>query len=316
MQKKITKVKTNRFHLLTRLLRLFRSGLWLLRLFRSGLWLLVLVGVIGAGAYYFEKHIARPPMLYQGVPRVENVNHPDTWFRILRNQGFILGYSDIRGNPLWVEYALTQTPVNAVSLKRPGRFEPDWRALMLITHQSYTKSGYDRGHMAPNHAISLLYGRQGQMDSFLMTNICPQKPKLNQKLWQRLEEMELNNFTRLSSKVWVITGPVFSGSRERLSSDWMVEIPDAFFKAYITEARADKPSISLGFIVPQSVSGKEALSQFITSIDEIEKQTGLDFFSELDDKTEAQLEASVAPKIWNVSSNRIQHKGKSQNTMP
>jgi endonuclease G len=97
----------------------------------------------------------------------------------------------------------------------------------------------------------------------------------------------------------VITGPVFSGMVERLSSDWTVEIPDAFYKIYITEAAPGKPPIALAFLIPQTVNGKEPLAQFVTSIDNIEAQTGLDFFAQLDDRTEAALEAAVKPQPWN-----------------
>jgi len=98
----------------------------------------------------------------------------------------------------------------------------------------------------------------------------------------------------------VITGQVFSGTVERLNSDWTVEIPDAFYKIYITEAFAGKPSIALGFLMPQTANGKEPLTQFVTSIDNIEALTGLDFFTQLDDRTEAALEATVEPQPWNL----------------
>jgi endonuclease G len=255
--------------------------------------------VLVLGAYGYEVKISRPALLYQGAPQAVSIK-VDTWFRVLRNHGFILGYSDVRGNPLWVEYALTATDESESSLKRPSRFQPDWRSINRVTHDSYDKSGYDRGHMAPNYAISHLYGKQGQADSFLMTNITPQKPKLNQRVWQRLEEVEIKHFARIFGKVWVITGPVFNGSIERLASDWKVEIPDAFYKIYVTEASSDKAAIALGFLIPQTVNGKESLAQFVIPIDEIEAQTGLDFLTELDDSIENKLEASVDPQPWNL----------------
>ncbi len=272
------------------------------RLFRLGrkypVLLLIIVG-LGLGSYGYEVKIARPALLYHGAPQALDAKNTDTWFRILRNHGFILGYSDLRGNPLWVQYALTPE-ADRPSLKRPNRFETDWRGINRVSHDSYQKSGYDRGHMAPNYAISRLYGREGQADSFLMTNITPQNPKLNQQLWQRLEEMEVKHFAKKFGKVWVITGPVFSGAVARLSSDWTVEIPDAFYKIYLTEAAADKPSIALAFLIPQTVNGNEPLAQFVTSIDTIEAQTGLDFFAQLDDRTEAALEAAVKPQPWGL----------------
>nr|WP_292429156.1 DNA/RNA non-specific endonuclease [Methylobacter sp.] len=144
------------------------------RLSRKHPVLLLVILVLGLGGYGYEVKIGRPALLYQETPKSSNAKNIDTWFRILRNDGFILGYSDLRGNPLWVEYALTAAKENGRSLKRPNRFETDWRSINRVSHDSYQHSGYDRGHMAPNYAMSRLYGREGQSDSFLMTNITPQ----------------------------------------------------------------------------------------------------------------------------------------------
>ncbi|MFZ2312258.1 MAG: DNA/RNA non-specific endonuclease [Methylobacter sp.] len=272
----------------------------LFRIGRSHPLLLLIILAFGLGGYAYEVKIARPALLYQGAPQSIAAKKFETWFRILRNHGFILGYSDLRGNPLWVEYALTAPTENTPPLKRPSHFETDVRSINRVSHDSYKQSGYDRGHMAPNYAMSHLYGKEGQADSFLMTNITPQKSKLNQKLWQRLEEVEIKYFAKTFGKVWVVTGPVFSGTVKRLTSDWTVEIPTAFYKIYISEATSNKPSIALAFLMPQTVNGKEPLAQFVTSIDNIEAQTGIDFFVELDDRVETPLEAAIKPQPWNL----------------
>jgi len=93
--------------------------------------------------------------------------------RVFRNEGFMVGYSEWRGNPLWVTYHLR--PISKMKkLKRPSRFKTDWRSFRRVSHNDYLKSGYDRGHMAPNYAISNVYGREGQLDTFVMSNITPQ----------------------------------------------------------------------------------------------------------------------------------------------
>ncbi|MDQ5939136.1 MAG: endonuclease mitochondrial [Pseudomonadota bacterium] len=251
--------------------------------------------------YGYEVLIARPALLYQGAPQAITTLNVNTWFRVFRNNGFIVGYSDWRGNPLWVEYSLAPVDENMPHLKRPSHFQTDWRSVNRVDHEDYTKSGYDRGHNAPNHAISMLYGRYGQADSFLMTNVSPQKAKLNQQVWQRLEEIELASFAKIFGKVWVITGPIFSENPERLSSSWRVAIPRAFYKIYVTEETDSKPAFALAFVVPQTVTGKEPLSSFITTIDAIEVQTGLDFLADFDDKIEAHLEGVVEVAPWNMN---------------
>jgi endonuclease G len=42
------------------------------------------------------------------------------------------------------------------------------------------------------------------------------------------------------------------------------------------------------------------LAQFVTNIDNIEAQTGLDFFSDLEDVTENELEATIEPQAWDL----------------
>lgn len=252
---------------------------------------------LAAGAWYaFEVKVARPQMVWMGEPQPADWKNPFTLTRTLRNHGFMLGYSDLRGNPLWVIYALTPPPADAEHLKRPSRFSSDWRGINRVSHEDYTGSGFDRGHMAPNHAISVLYGREGQSDSFRMTNITPQKASLNEKLWERLEALELEQFAKQFGKVWVLDGPIFDPPNERLHSSWRVEVPDAFYKIIV----APEAKKALAFIMPQSVRGDEPLDHYLTSVDSIEKRTGFDFFQELDDAEENRLEAEVDPAPWHL----------------
>jgi endonuclease G len=69
----------------------------------------------------------------------------------------------------------------------------------------------------------------------------------------------------------------------------------------VTEETESKPAFALAFIVPQSVTGKEPLSQFLTTIDAIELQTGLDFLRDFDDTFEAHLEGSIEAAPWNLA---------------
>ncbi|SFV62859.1 DNA/RNA non-specific endonuclease [hydrothermal vent metagenome] len=248
--------------------------------------------------YIYESKIARANATYMGVP--ESIGFSlNTFTRVFRNSDFMIGYSDYRGNPLWVTYALTPVPKDAKRLKRPSSFYKDWRNITQIEHSDYTHSGYDRGHMAPNYAISRLYGKSAQLETFDMTNITPQKPNLNRKLWQRLEKAEVSEFTKYFDKVWVFTGPIFDEKKETLKNSKYVEIPDAFFKIYIGVSK-NKEAKTLAFIMPQNVKGNESFMQFVTSIDEIEKQTGLDFLPNLEDTLETKLEKSKESEAWHL----------------
>lgn len=256
------------------------------------------LALIAASALYaYEVFHARPRMAYLGVPRATDWKQPRTWTHVLRNHGFMLGYSELRGNPLWVTFALRQAAHTGATHRRPGHFSADWRNLTRISPEDYTRSGYDRGHMAPNHAMDLLFSRPGQLDSFLMTNVVPQKPELNRKLWERLEEAEFDHFARLFDPVWVVTGPLFDARTERLKSAFRVEIPDAFFRIYAAPGASSEPRL-LAFVMPQDAPGNAPLDRFLTSVDTIEALSGLDFFHELEDAEEERLEAAIAADPW------------------
>lgn len=242
--------------------------------------------LLGGLFYAYEFFYARNTMVFAGIP-----SSKEHFTRIFRNDAYMVGYSDSKNNPLWVVYKLTSPDKNAPHLKRPENFKSDWRNFGLVTHEDYTHSGYDRGHMAPNHAIALLYGKEAQRQTFLMTNITPQKSILNQNLWQFLEEIELYKFTNNAKELWVFTGPLFDRKIKYLKKTSPIEIPDAFYKIYIKIEQSGHIK-TLSFIIPQTVKSNEKLETYIVSIDEVEKQSGFDFLKELD----AQLEESVEAK--------------------
>lgn len=258
--------------------------------------LLLIALLLGGLSYTYELFVARDTMVFQGIPKATE-NSWKTFTRIFRNDAYMVGYSDFRSNPLWVVYTLTSPKENRPHLKRPESFRSDWRNLGLISTSDYTNSGYDRGHMAPNRAIAHLYGKKAQEETFLMTNISPQKPSLNQKLWQELEALEFEAFTQKFKRVWVYTGPLFRGDTRHLKHSYWVEIPDAFYKIYVG-IQADGSLKTLAFVIPQNAKANTPLEKFIVSIDTVEKSSGFDFLHALEDGIENELEKQTQKEGW------------------
>jgi endonuclease G len=236
-------------------------------------------------------------MSYMGLPKIESGIATQGWSHVLRNQGYMLEYSEKLANPLWVVYQVTEQHFK--SGKRPSGFTADWRSITGIRHADYTRSGYDRGHMAPNYVIASRYGKAAQQETFLMTNITPQKPSLNQKSWQRLEEIVSNDFSKWQGDFWVVTGPIFDENPQKIKNT-QVAIPKAFYKILIKPTTSERPAIALAFVFPQEAKANANLMTFVTSIDAVEAQTGIDFFSELDDDFENRLESSIMPDAWRL----------------
>ena len=225
--------------------------------------------------------------LYGGVPQGPAA------VRVLPNTGYIVGYSDALGDPLWAAYRVADIELSDPP-KRPDSFAADIRTAARIESQVYNNSGYDRGHMAPNYAIATHYGRSAQEETFQMSNVCPQRHALNAGVWKELEHRIATNYAGRFGEVWVFAGPVFGARPEKLRR--RVAVPEAFYMIVIDESggrvRAE------AFLFPQEAPASARLDDYLASIDEIERRTGLDFLSDLPDEAENALEAKRVERAW------------------
>ncbi|PRY71692.1 DNA/RNA non-specific endonuclease [Halomonas ventosae] len=251
---------------------------------------------VATGLWHFQERELRDGLSWQGVTTWQALT-PLSFHRVLRNDGFLVGWSDVRVNPLWVSYVLHQVEDPGAG-PRPD-FQRDWRALWPIAPDSYFGSGYDRGHLAPNYAIAAVHGRAAQRDTFLMSNMSPQRPELNRRLWQRLEEVVMDRFVPRFGTLQVITGPVFPASfRDNvLNRVGLVEVPEAFYKILVVPGEEPR---ALAFLMPQGVAGDEPLDDFLVSVDQLEARTGLDFFPQLPEASAAAIEAEVETAGWGL----------------
>ena len=229
--------------------------------------------------------------LYGGAPRV--VAPPATDVRVLANTGYVVGYSDGLGNPLWAAYRLADIDLQD-SPPRPDSFMPDLRTAARIEPQVYTNSGYDRGHLAPNYAIATRYGQRAQEETFQMSNISPQRHALNAGVWKQLEQRIATNYAGRFGEIWVLAGPVFGVNPEKLRR--RVAIPDAFYMIVVDES--DGRVRAEAFVFPQETPASVRMDDYLATVDEIERRTGLDFLSGLPDAAENALESRRVERAW------------------
>ncbi|MEI7766465.1 MAG: DNA/RNA non-specific endonuclease [Phycisphaerae bacterium] len=221
---------------------------------------------------------------YAGIPK----SKPEAKIKVLVNHGFMVGYDENLHDPVWTAYRLDHSRPHTAVPRPHTKFTTDERTQSLVTHDDYTGSGYDRGHLAPSRIIGALFGPEAQLETFRMSNITPQKANLNQKVWQRLETLEYERYLAQYDSVWVITGPIFTQSPPpRLASG--VAIPQAFYRVFL---RLDHGlPVAQTYIIPQTVQGNEAIEGFLRTVQDAQTQTALDFFYALPDDIEQPMEA-------------------------
>jgi len=215
--------------------------------------------------------------------------------KILVNRGYTVGYDDSLPSARWSSYRVF--PYRDVHLPRPSGFFVDKRTGAKVATVEYVHSGYDRGHLAPNYAISVCYGEEAQRETFLLSNIVPQLHALNAGLWKDLELRIMKRYVERYGEVWVQVGPVLKNTPDAMVG--RLPVPDAFWMV-ISEYEAEQHGLrAIAYLVPHNAIWRDKdLSHYVVSVRKIEALTGLDFFPKLPAKTQDLLETSPAPRAW------------------
>jgi endonuclease G len=199
--------------------------------------------------------------------------------------------SGVTLTPLWSAEYLTPARVTAaMKLDRKGNFHIEDRLPENERAEldDYEKSGYDRGHLSPNHDMP---DRDSQQESFVLTNMVPQAPKVNRGLWAEIEKVVRDQV--LSGKsLYVITGPLFEGaSLTQLHNRIMV--PTALFKAVYDP----KTQSAAAYVVTNDKNATDIVAKIIT-IAELEQRLKMNLFPSLSDsvkKTKLALPDPTGP---------------------
>jgi endonuclease G len=189
--------------------------------------------------------------------------------KLLHKKAFDICYSCKLKNPLAVVYEINGSLIDKYNYSRKHlRFKPDYElsAKCRSYPNDYSHTGYDRGHNAPNAIFD--YDKSIQKETFLMSNISPQKPGLNRKLWARIER-----FVRFKARkygyVRVITGSCGSlgnlGRRKHY-----VNIPKWWYKIiFLPNGKI------ISFLAPNSNAvAKDRAKKYLVPLKEIEKVCG------------------------------------------
>jgi endonuclease G len=123
-------------------------------------------------------------------------------------------HSGITRTPLWsAEHLVADNVESAQALSRENSFhaEPKLPPSQRAELSDYARSGFDRGHMAPNGDMP---DRSAQQESFTLANMVPQDGDNNRHVWAGIEGAVRKMATK-EGALYVITGPAFLGNQLR-----------------------------------------------------------------------------------------------------
>ena len=219
--------------------------------------------------------------------------------QVVHHRYYSLGYEEAWEQARWVAYTLTPKQLSTRRVKRRDDFRPDPNVRTgSAERDDYRRSGYTRGHLVP--AGDMAFDEVAMNETFYYSNMSPQLAEHNGAVWRELEETS-RDWVRASVKHYIVTGPII-GERPKTIGANQVAVPRAFFRVML---RDDGEGI--GYIIAHDRQS-DPLSKFAVSIDEVERQTGLDFFPELPHIATPQAESSFDVQQWPVSEQRYQRR--------
>ncbi len=210
---------------------------------------------------------------------------------LIRHTYYTLSYSNSDRQSEFAYYYLSPQSINGGQSRTDDfRIDPKVK-LNPVSSTGYQGSGYDRGHLCP--AADMALNQTSMSETFYMSNMSPMTPAFNRGIWSSLEDW-VRSTALANNGVYVVTGPILNGSCGVLSGG--IIVPCSFYK--IAFKGGSNPKI-IGFILSNSGSSSPVKS-FAVSVDEIERRTGIDFFPQLEDVVENQIEVVVNYGGWNL----------------
>ena len=188
--------------------------------------------------------------------------------KILHKKAFDICYSCKWKTPKLVIYNINGDLIKGHHYSRKSlRFKPDYELPTKCRSytKNYSRTGFDRGHNTPNAAFN--YNRNIQKQTFLTSNIAPQKPQLNRRLWAKIEKFSRYEAIKYGN-VGIITG--VCGSLGHIKHN--VNIPKWWYKIiFIPNGKI------ISFLAPNSNSvGKDRAKKYLTTIKKIERVCGIE----------------------------------------
>ena len=284
----------------------------------------------GSGACSYS---LRSRHLIFGVPRLADERYRESGepgVSLLFREGFVIGYADRLGCPIWVSQRWTRENLrdrlDTPALERSWRNDPEIpKPLQKGTSYNGSATKLDRGHMA-RHSMNRAWGFDSSIYGCLMSNSVPQHRSVNRgSAWRALEDAvdEVVMKDRLGIEtIWTVSGAVFRDEDNpsdespgkdieeaaKIAGDYRV--PYATYKivgwfdddgafmarAYLFEQPYEvRQDASLEFRIPDQTKEPQ---EYIVAIDELECRTGIDFFPALKDDAERQLEKAKPTDMW------------------
>jgi endonuclease G len=217
---------------------------------------------------------------------------------------YSLSYNNTNGMANWVSWHLSTAWLGDAD--RCNCFTTDNSlpaGFGAVRSTNYIGSGFDRGHLCPSGDRSAT--AEENAATFLMTNMSPQAPILNEQTWEHLEAY-CRRLVMQGNELYIIAGSHGTGGEGKKGSaetiaGGKINVPSYFWKIIVVLPVGDndiqritKTTRVIAVDMPNRQNVNEYdWPHYRTTVDAIEAETGYDFLSAVPAGIQEVIEASI-----------------------
>lgn len=233
---------------------------------------------------------------------------------------YALEWDNTKRHANWVAFTF-DTTTSADNVKRTDAWsvDPKLPAEMQVQESDHKNDGFDKGHLCASE--DRVYLKEANEQTFYYSNMSPQLNDFNGGFWGKLEA-RVQTWGRSTAdgvydKVYVTKGgtlnkllknfkgtTVNGGTPTTDANGFTIHglaCPEYYFMAVLSQK--DDVFHAIAFLVPHKEGmtrnpSSDELKEYVVSVDKLEEETGIDFFCNLPDVLENEVEAAYNLNDW------------------
>ena len=233
------------------------------------------------------------------LPRIVDIE----WFLHYANGDFSLEYSPNHKHSKWVAWKLHRGHLGSSDRTDAWQWDPRIPVGYRPTQQDFGANGYDRGHLCPS--ADRTFSREMNAETFMYSNMTPQNPNLNQQIWASLETRERGWVSNGFDTLYICAGGTILKTADisGYTTPSRMPVPKYNFKVILRKKAANGEYDAIGFwFENRSYSPRTQVGVTeVRTVRQIEELTGIDFFYNLPQAIQDEVENQFRPQDWGIN---------------